>query len=63
MFGKLHNFLKELFKSKMLPFSGIWNSFQFSNWGVLYTELTQNKADIVFAARWSFAVNWQCFCL
>ena len=46
MFGKLHVFLKEAFRSEFSPF------FRYlSRATSVYTELAQNKADIVFAAR------------
>ena len=59
MSRKLHNFLKELFRSKFSPFFQVFETVSNSVFelGVLYTELVQNNAGIVFTAHWSFAVN------
>ena len=51
MFGKLHNFLKEAFRSEFITFFQVFEPFSNSVFepGDLYIELAQNKADIVFA--------------
>ena len=51
MFRKLHNFLKEPFNLHL--FFQVFETVSSSVFetGDLYTELAQNKADIVFAAR------------
>ena len=53
MFGKLYTFLKEPFRSIFSPFFQKFETVSNSvlEPGDLYTELAQNKADIVFAAR------------